>query len=181
MSTIDETPIAISEVYRAKNFLTQYLRPTGLIRYPALSDLIGTEVFVKHENHNPTGTFKIRGGLNLIQSLKKANVDGVITFSTGNHGLSIAAASQWLGSKATVVVPWNNNPVKNNAIQSYGAELIEAGKNFDEASARVQELCHERDLYYAHPCNEPHIINGVATGFLEVVEELPDVDVMIVP
>lgn len=102
-------PISLSEVLRAKRFVYDYLTPTPLIHY---------------ENHNPTGTFKIRGGINLLHHLKGSKVDGVITFSTGNHGLSIAQSATWLGLEATIVVPENNNPVKNRSIKSTGAILI---------------------------------------------------------
>lgn len=181
MRELKQYPISISEVFRAKNVVGNYLRPTSLIYYQGLSSIIDAKVFIKHENHNPTGTFKIRGGINLLHHLKRAGVKGVITFSTGNHGLSIATAARWLGICATVVVPRNNNPVKNLAIKECGAELIEAGANFDEASLTVNQLCQQRGLYYAHPCNEPLLINGVGTEFLEIVEDVPDIDVMIVP
>lgn len=181
MIHLKDHPISIAETYRARRLVQTYLRPTSLTHYPGLSALLGAETYVKHENHNPTGTFKIRGGINLLHHLKQAGVGGVITFSTGNHGLSIATAARWLGIRATVVVPRNNNPVKNRAIRECGAELIEAGANFDEASAVVKQLCEERGLYYAHPCDEPLLINGVGTEFLEIVEDLPDIDVMIVP
>lgn len=173
-------PISLDEIVAARALLRNYLLPTNLIHYAELSTAIGASVYIKHENHNPTGSFKIRGGLNLAHHLKQANAKGVITFSTGNHGLSIAAAQRF-GLPATVVVPENNNPVKNRAITSFGAELIEGGANFDAASQLVDELCRERGLYFAHPCNEPLLVNGVGTGFLEIVESLPDVDVVIVP
>ena len=159
----------------------RHLRPTQLIRYQGLSEAIGADVHIKHENHNPTGSFKIRGGVNLLHHLKNDGHRGVITFSTGNHGLSIATAAAWSGLEAVVVVPENNNPAKNRAIIEAGAELIESGSTFEEASLLVERLCVERELYYAHPANEPHLINGVGTEFLEIIEDLPDMDVMIVP
>lgn len=181
MNGLKHYPISIAETFRARRHAQPFLRPTSLAHYPGLSAVLGAEIFVKHENHNPTGTFKIRGGINLLHHLKQAGVGGVITFSTGNHGLSIATAARWLGIRATVVVPCNNNPVKNRAIRECGAELIEAGANFDEAASVVTQLCAERGLYYAHPCDEPLLINGVGTEYLEIVEDLPDLDVMIVP
>lgn len=126
--------------------------------------------------------FKIRGGLTLVDHLRRdKEINGVITYSTGNHGLSIATAAQWLGMKAVIVVPTNANPVKKRAILNCGAELIESGKTFDDCARVVDKLSRERGLYFAHPCNEPLIINGVGTEFIEVVEDLPDVDVVIVP
>jgi threonine dehydratase len=181
MEELKEYPISISEVIRSRSIVRSYLKPTQLTKYEGLSKLIGADVYIKHENHNPTGTFKIRGGVNLIYHLKQRGIKGVITFSTGNHGLSIATAAKWFGLNAVVVVPKNNNPVKNRAIIECGAELVEAGTTFEEASQRVDQLCQERSLYYAHPANEPLLINGVGTEFLEIIEDLPDIDVMIVP
>lgn len=181
MKSLKNYPISISEVVRARSIVEHSLKPTQLTYYEGLSRLIGARVFVKHENHNPTGTFKIRGGVNLIHHLQQAGISGVITFSTGNHGLSIATSAAWAGLKAVVVVPQNNNPAKNRAIKETGAELIEAGHTFEEAAQTVEKLCAERDLYYAHPADEPHLINGVGSEFLEIIEDLPDIDVMIVP
>ena len=181
MKDLKEYPISIAEVVRARSIVKRSIKPTQLIRYQGFSRAIQAEVYVKHENHNPTGSFKIRGGVNLLHHLKKRSINGVITFSTGNHGLSIATAAAWSGIEAVVVVPENNNPAKNRAIKETGAELIEAGQTFEEAAETVDKLCLERGLYYAHPADEPHLINGVGTEFLEVIEDLPDIDVMIVP
>ncbi len=174
-------PVSLTEVYRAKRIVGQCLKPTQLIHYPALSSVTGVQVYVKHENHNPTGSFKIRGGINLMHHLKAAGIEGVITHSTGNHGLSVATSAAWAGMNAVVVVPQHNNPVKNLAIRATGAELVEAGATLEDCAAVVDDLCLQRGLYSAHPANEPHLINGVGTEFLEIVEDLPDIDVMIVP
>ncbi len=181
MGDLKHYPISIAEIMRARKVVYNFLRPTALTYYEGLSRALGAEVYVKHENHHPTGTFKIRGGVNLLHHLKLAGVEGVITYSTGNHGLSIATAARWLGIQATVVVPCNANPVKIRAIRETGAELVEAGATFEEAGQTVDRLRQERALYYAHPANEPLLVNGVGTGFLEVAEALPDIDVMIVP
>jgi len=181
MEELKDYPISISEVIRAHPIVRRFLKPTQLVYYEGLSRAIGAEVYIKHENHNPTGTFKIRGGVNLMHHLKHNGINGVITFSTGNHGLSIASAARWFGLSAVVVVPKNNNPVKNRAILESGAELVEAGTTFEEASLRVDELSQDRALYYAHPADEPLLINGVGTEFLEIIEDLPDIEVMIVP
>jgi threonine dehydratase len=181
MEELKQYPISISEVLRSRAVVGALARPTGLIRYEGLSRFIGADVHIKHENHNPTGTFKIRGGINLMSHLRRKGVKGVITFSTGNHGLSIATSAKWFGLEAVVVVPEKSNPTKIRAIRECGAELVEAGSTFEEAARAVDALCQERGLYYAHPADEPLLINGVGTGFLEIVEELPDLDVMIVP
>jgi threonine dehydratase len=174
-------PITLREVIKAKKAVYDHLVPTQLTRYEGLSDLLNTDIYVKHENHNPTGSFKVRGGINLMHHLKACDTKGVITFSTGNHGLSVATTASWYGIKATVVVPENNNESKNRKIRDTGAELIEAGKTFEEASKIVEKIVEERNLYYVHPANEPHLINGVGTEFLEIIEALPDMDALIVP
>ena len=181
MTPLKDYPISPAEVVRSRSMVRKHIKPTQLTYYQGLSRLIGADVYVKHENHNPTGTFKIRGGTNLMHHLKQSGVKGVITFSTGNHGLSIATAARWFGLDAVVVVPQNNNPVKNRSIIECGAKLVEAGTTFEEASHTVDKLCQEQSLYYAHPANEPLLINGVGTEFLEIIEDLPDIDVMIVP
>lgn len=181
MEELKGYPISIAEVLRSRAVVAALAKPTQLIRYDGLSRLVGADVHVKHENHNPSGTFKIRGGINLMSHLRRKGVKGVVTFSTGNHGLSIATSAKWFGLDAVVVVPEQSNPTKVRAIRESGAELVEAGTTFEEAANAVDALCQERGLYYAHPADEPLLINGVGTGFLEIVEDLPDLDVMIVP
>ena len=181
MDELKHYPISVAEVVRARSVVRGFIKPTQLTYYEGLSKCIGAAVYVKHENHNPTGTFKIRGGVNLMWHLQRQGVQGVVTYSTGNHGLSIATAAKWFGLQAVIVVPVNANPVKKRAIRECGAELVEAGATFDECAQTVERLCQERGLHYAHPANEPLLIDGVGTGFLEVIEDLPDIDVMIVP
>ena len=174
-------PISYIEVLKARSVIYEHLMPTQLTRYENLSSLIDAEIFVKHENQNPTGSFKIRGGINLMHHLRNSGINEVVTFSTGNHGLSIAQSAAWLGVKATIVVPEDNNPVKNRSIRSTGAALIEAGKTLEDASVVVKELSDKRNLYCAHPANEPHLINGVGTEFVEIIEKIPDLDTVILP
>ena len=174
--------ISLREIMRAHALIYRYLKPTPLIHYPTLSAITGFQTYVKHENHNPTGAFKIRGGLNLIASLPQAEKEGgVITATRGNHGQSVALASRMFGVPCTIVVPRGNNPEKNRAMQGFGAELMEYGRDFDEARQRVEEIRRERGLRYIHPANEPMLINGVGTYSLEIFQELPDVDDIIVP
>lgn len=175
--------ISLSQALGARKILRPFLSPTPLRSYPSLNRLIGAEVFVKHENQNLTGTFKIRGSLNLMHNLNQepSPPNGVITYSTGNHGISVATSAQKAGLQAVVVVPEDSNPVKIQAIRDAGAELIEHGANFEEAGRKVVQLQEERGLYFVHPANEPHLINGVATEFLEILEQVPDLDVLIIP
>src|SRR5262245_15156556 len=167
--TLDDIREARERVYRA-------LRPTALIRHPLLADRTGLDVYVKHENHNPTGAFKVRGGLNLIGGLPPGERRGVITASTGNHGQSIAFACQREGVPCTVFTPVGNNPDKNAAMRAYGAEVVEYGRDFDEAREHIEQIYAERGLRYVHSANEPLLIAGVATLALEIYDELPDVD-----
>ena len=140
-------PISMQEVFRAEKILHQFIRPTQLVYYKSLSDLIGAEIYIKHENHNPGGSFKIRGGINIMHYLKKNGVKGVVTFSTGNHGISIAMAAKWFDLEALVVVPKGNNPAKNKLIIDTGATLIEEGDTFEEAAKIVEGLGNERGFY----------------------------------
>jgi threonine dehydratase len=173
--------ISLSNVLGAREILRKFLVPTPLRQYPSLDRLVGAQVFVKHENHNPTGTFKIRGGINLMHRLSQEETKGVITYSTGNHGTSVATSAKLFNLAAVVVVPENSNPLKIQSIKDTGAELIEYGKDFEESGRKVAELVKERGLYFVHPANEAGLINGVGTEFLEILELVPDLDVMIIP
>ncbi len=174
-------PPTLADIYAARPRVRRVVRPTPLMRHPLLALETGLDIHVKHENHNPTGAFKVRGGVNLIATLAAAERRGVITATTGNHGQSIALACQREGVPCTIVVPLRNNPEKNAAMRAYGAELIEFGRDFDEARERVEALQHERSLRYVHSANEPALIAGVGTYALEIFEDLPDVDVVLVP
>jgi threonine dehydratase len=172
--TLEDIRSAQERVYRV-------LRPTPLIRHPLLVAETGLDISVKHENHNPTGAFKVRGGLNLIGGLPAHERRGVITASTGNHGQSIAFACRREGVPCTVLTPVGNNPDKNAAMRAYGAEVIEYGRDFDEARERVEQIHAERGLRYVHSANEPLLIAGVGTLALEIFDELPNVDVILTP
>ena len=174
--------LTFQDIIAARQIVTRFLKSTPLIHYPELSEQLGFQAYVKHENHNPTGSFKVRGGLNFMHHLPQAQREkGVITATRGNHGQSIAYAAAQYGVKATVVVPHGNNPEKNSAMQAFGAELIEHGADFDEARALCEKLEAERGLYYVHPCMEPGLFHGVGTYSLEIFESLPNVDAIIVP
>ena len=174
--------LTLQQIIAARRVVTQFLKPTPLIHYPELSNRLGFQAYIKHENHHPTGSFKVRGGINFMHHLPQAQREkGVLTATRGNHGQSIAYAAAQFGVKATVVVPHGNNPEKNSAMQAFGAELIEHGSDFDEALTLCEKLQAERGLYYVHPCMEPALFHGVGTYSLEIFENLPDVDAIIVP
>jgi len=174
-------PPTLHDIYAARARVQPVIRRTPLMRHPLLAAETGLDILVKHENHNPTGAFKVRGGLNLIGTLSAAERRGVITATTGNHGQSIALACQRERVPCTIVTPIGNNPEKNAAMRSYGAELLEFGRDFDEARERVEQLVQERGLRYVHSANEPMLLAGVGTYALEIFEDMPDVDAVLVP
>jgi len=176
----------LQDMYAARARVYRAMKPSPLLRHPLLAAESGLDISVKHENHNPTGAFKVRGGLNLVASVAReggagARISGVITATTGNHGQSIALACARDGVPCTIVVPLGNNPEKNAAMRAHGAELIEFGRDFDEARERAEQLQQERGLRYIHSANEPLLIAGVGTYALEIFAEAPDVDVILVP
>jgi len=170
------------DILKAKKRISPYLLTTPLHRYASLSELLGFEAYVKHENFQPTGSFKIRGGINLVSQLAPEERErGVITASTGNHGQSIAYASRLFGVRATVCVQEKANPDKVGAIRSFGAEIVAEGRDFEDARLNSERLAEEHGYRYIHSGNEPHLIAGVGTIGLEIIEALPDVDAVIVP
>ncbi|HXW05506.1 MAG TPA: threonine dehydratase [Vicinamibacterales bacterium] len=173
--------LSLAAVYAARRFVYRALRPTPLLEHAVLQQETGLRLFVKHENHNPTSAFKVRGGLNLIGQLAPEERRGVITATTGNHGQSIALACRRESVPCTIVVPEGNNPEKNAAMRALGAEVLEVGPDFDAAREYVEEVHRARGLRYVHSANESHLIAGVATYALEIFEDLPDVDVILVP
>jgi threonine dehydratase len=171
-----------ADVLAARRRIAPYLNPTPLFSYPVLTDLVGTEVFVKHENHQPIGAFKVRGGINLISQLTDDERHrGVTTASTGNHGQSIAFAARLFGVKAVICVPERANPAKMASMRGLGAELVEEGRDFDDAKAYCQELANSQGYLFIDSGNEPRLIAGVATSTLEILEQDPTIQVVIVP
>jgi threonine dehydratase len=171
-----------ADVLAARRRIAAHLRPTPLFSYAALDDLLGTPVHVKHENHQPVGAFKVRGGVNLVAQLSDEERErGLIGASTGNHGQSLAFAARRFSVTARICVPERANPVKLAAMEGLGAELIVQGADFDEARENAERLAAEHGYRYVHSGNEPHLIAGVATETLEILEEQPDVEVVIVP
>jgi threonine dehydratase len=172
----------LADVLQARRRISPHLRPTPLYGYAALSELLGAEVFVKHENHQPVGAFKVRGGVNLVSQLGADERErGVIAASTGNHGQSIAYAARLFGVEATICVPERANPVKVAAMRGLGAQLVRHGRDYDDAREHCERLAEERGLRYVHSGNEPHLIAGVATETLELLEEQSGIEAVIVP
>jgi threonine dehydratase len=182
-----ETPPDLQEptfagVHRARERIRPHLAPTPLRRYPALDRLVGAEVWVKHENHLPTGAFKVRGGVNLVSQLTEdERRRGLIAASTGNHGQSVAFAARLFGVEATICVPEGANPVKVRSMEDLGARILPFGNDFDDAREYCERLAEEHGYRYVHSGNEVHLIEGVGTYTLEILESQPDIDLMIVP
>ncbi|MEX2015754.1 MAG: threonine dehydratase [Candidatus Hydrogenedentales bacterium] len=174
--------LSLDGVRVAAQVVRKHLRPTPLLRHPLLAEAAGVDLYLKHENHLPTGAFKVRGGLNyMANEADRVREHGVVTATRGNHGQSIAMAAQQYDVPCTIVVPHGNNPDKNAAIRAYGSALVETGRDFDEAREHVEQLVRERGMTYVHSANEPHLIHGVGTYWLEVLEDVPDVDTVYVP
>lgn len=158
------------------------LAPTPLFEWPGLSQLTGTRFYLKHENHQPVGAFKVRGGINLVSTLsEEERAGGIMGCSTGNHGQSLAFAARHFGVNCTIVVPRNNNPDKVRAIKLLGAEILEAGEDFDEAKQFLEQNLVDGKRRYIHSANEPKLIAGVGTQGLEIFETLAKPDVIVVP
>lgn len=176
------TPPTLAEVYAARARIADTIHRTALLQHALLVQETGLDIWVKHENHNPTTAFKVRGGLNLVRALSAdERARGVATASTGNHGQSIALACQRDAVACTVFVPVGNNPDKNAAMRALGATVDEGGRDFDEARERCEQAARRTGARYVHSANEPLLIAGVATYALEIFEDLPDVDVILVP
>ena len=172
----------LTDVLAARERIEPFVRPTALHNYAALDELVGTEVFVKHENHLPTGAFKVRGGLNLVSQLSDDERErGIIAASTGNHGQSLAFAARQFGVTARICAPESANPVKVAAMRGLGAEVILSGADYDAAREHCEELTRRHGYRYVHSGNEPLLIAGVGTLYLEMLEEQPQLDVIIVP
>jgi len=172
----------LADVLDARRRIAPYLRPTPLYGYGALDELVGANVLVKHENHQPVGAFKVRGGVNLVSRLgDDERARGVIAASTGNHGQSIAYAARLFGVRATICVPEDANPIKVASMRALGAELVFHGRDFDDARERAEALAREHVYRYVHSGNEPLLIAGVGTGTLEILEEQPALDAIVVP
>jgi threonine dehydratase len=153
-----------------------------MFEYPGLDAVVGARIFVKHENAQPTGAFKVRGGLNLVSRLPvEAGRCGVIAYSTGNHGQSVAYAARMFGIPARIVMPEAANPSKVAALRALGAEVVFHGVSFEEARRHAEELARAHGHRLISAGNEPLLIAGVATESLEMLEEEPELDALIVP
>lgn len=158
------------------------MQPTPHYAWPLLSARLGAEAWVKHENHSPTGAFKVRGGLVYLERLKAARPDvpGIVSATRGNHGQSLAYAGRRHGVAVTIVVPHGNSVEKNAAMRAFGARLIEHGDDFDSARAHAGALARDEGLVFA-PSFAPDLVAGVASYALELFRGAPPLDAVYVP
>lgn len=171
----------LHDIVAAQQHVYRFLKPTPLYHYPSLSELLGANVWVKHENHQPVGAFKVRGGLNLVAHLtQEERQAGLFTASTGNHGQSIAFAGRAFGVKTRIAVPEGANPGKVAAMLGLGAEVVFHGDDFDTAREWIMEQAAEKGGRFVGPTEEL-LIHGVGTYALEILGDLPGVDSIIVP
>jgi threonine dehydratase len=174
--------LTLADVLEARSAIAPYLLRTPLHAYPGLGELVGADVRVKHENHLPTGAFKVRGGINLVSHLEAAErARGLVTASTGNHGQSLGYAGRLFGAPVVVCVPVGANPAKLASMRALGVELVEHGRDFDEAREHCEALAETRGYRYVHSGNEPWLIAGVGTHTLEALEQEPRLDAILVP
>lgn len=172
----------ITDVLRAHRVVARQLPPTPMWSYPLINAAAGTTVLVKHENTQPTGAFKVRGGLTLLTAMSPGErARGVLAYSTGNHAQSIAYAAAMFDAPCTIVMPRDPSPVKARAVRALGAELIEFGATFDEARPYAEDLARERGMRLVTAADEPELIAGVGTLYVEIFTRSPEVDVVVVP
>lgn len=175
-------PPTFQDVLRARKVIEQYLPPTPLLNPAAMSEQLGFNAYLKCESLQPIGAFKIRGGIYLMSRLSDAERKaGVVSASTGNHGQSIAYAAQMNGIPAAIFAPEGANEFKVASMRRLGAEVVLTGKDFDEARMAAEERANSTGARFVHSANEPDLIAGVGTYALEMIEEAPDLDTVIVP
>ncbi len=175
-------PPTLADVLSARLTIRPHLDPSPLRNYPALDRLVGAQVWIKHDNLLPTGAFKVRGGINLMSRLDPSTrARGVIAASTGNHGQSVAFAARLFGTSAIICAPEGANPVKVEAMRDLGAEVVLVGRDFDAAREECERLAVKHGYRYIHSGDEPDLIAGVATHTLELLEERPEIEVIVVP
>ena len=176
-------PISFDDVLAARERLAPYLVPTPMRHYPLLDELMGpgTTLHIKHENHQPTCSFKVRNGLSFVTGLTSEERErGVVAASTGNHGQGIAYAAHLLGVKATICVPVGNNPEKGAAMRSWGATVVEDGRDYDESVQAMLRIARDEGKVVAHSTNDARVVAGAATMSLEMIEQSSGLDAIVI-
>ena len=172
----------LQQLERARAIVGAAMPPTPAHLWPLLSERLGATVIVKHENHTPTGAFKVRGGLVYVDRLKRErpHTAGLISATTGNHGQSIAFAASRYRMPVTILVPHGNSVEKNRAMRAFGANLVEHGEDFQSAREEAERRAKHDELEFV-PSFHPDLVTGVATYALELLQKAPDLDVLYVP
>lgn len=185
---MDLTPPTVSDVLAAQQRIDGLVVRTPAAHHPALDRVVhaagarGTRVVVKHENLQRTGAFKIRGALNLLRQLSEpARRRGIVGYSTGNHAQALADAAREVGAPCTIVMPEAPNPVKERAVRELGAEVLLHGERLEDACSLAEETAADRGARLVSAANEPDLVAGVATATLELLQQAPDLDVLVVP
>ena len=176
-------PVSFDDVLEAERRIRPYLPPTPFRDYPVLDAAVGqgVHIFVKHENHQPTGSFKVRNALSVMTRLsQEERRRGVVAATRGNHGQGVAYAGRLLGIPVTVCVPLGNNPDKNEAVRALGAELVEEGRDYDECTQVADRIVGERGARLVHSTNDRDVIAGAATLGLEMIRERPSLDAAVI-
>ncbi|WP_448145112.1 threonine dehydratase [Pseudomonas silesiensis] len=170
------------DIEQAAHQVYQVMPATAQYPWPLLAERLGCTVWVKHENHTPTGAFKVRGGITFMHWLKRTHpaARGIVTATRGNHGQSLALAARALGLRALIVVPEGNSVEKNQAMRGFGGEVVEWGRDFDEAREEAARLAQTHGLYLVPPFHT-ELVKGVATYALELFKAAPDLDTVYVP
>ena len=170
----------LEELEAAAGIVYRHMPATPQYRWPLLCEDVGTELWLKHENHTPIGAFKIRGGLVYFNEILKESLKGVITATRGNHGQSIALCARQYGIAATIVVPHGNSVEKNAAMRAFGATLVEHGRDFQAAKEHAERLAKEQGLHMV-PSFDRRLVAGVGTASLELLRAVPDLHSVYVP
>ena len=174
--------LTLKEFKEARGVLSGVIRNTSLVYSPAFSKATGNQIYIKPENMQVTGAYKIRGAYYKISTLSGEDRSrGLITASAGNHAQGVAYAAQAAGVSATIVMPTTTPLVKVNNTKDYGAKVVLHGETFDDAAELAAKLSEEEGLTYVHPFNDPAIATGQGTISYEIFQDLPDVDVILVP
>ena len=174
--------LTLKEFKEARGVLSGVIRNTSLVYSPAFSKATGTQIYIKPENMQVTGAYKIRGAYYKISTLSdEEKARGLVTASAGNHAQGVAYAAQAAGVSATIVMPTTTPLVKVNNTKDYGAKVVLHGETFDDAAELAAKLSEEEGLTYVHPFNDPAIATGQGTISYEIFQDLPDVDVILVP
>ena len=172
----------LNELHAARDLVYRHMSPTQQLVWPLLGERVGTEIWVKHENHTPTGAFKVRGGLIYLDELMRDQPDcpGIITSTRGNHGQSIPFAARAHGLPVTVLCPQNNSKEKVRAMRAWGADVELFGQDYEECRQETVRRAEEDGLHIVGPFHEP-LVRGVATYALELFQAAPDLEVVYVP